>query len=1253
MRLPSTPVGGHCICGLPAHAPVETGYLHRMRGWLVNFLPCCTALLQEMQKDWPTGCNVLGSTMIPAYWDQGLQTLHKLDDATLLAQVYKICALLLRLHVLKAGKHCMTNISVAGSCKISRVTLAAYGMLHAAMLRSMFAQQLCGHYCQSISIALCSILRHSRPWSACVQNATGINAAKPAIGLSMGSLPLDSRAKGSLDTSLCTVKEHGCSGLALSSQPAGQLAEGYHLQCDKISSLASLDPTKCRVDEACSRACFCEVFWAVPEWPAAMGMGGFLPTAEVELADSLGAAALPPSSPYNNSRAILQEQAASVALLASDTTQSPTEPNSLSPSSMDGTSEGDITSQPACTQATADPLEVALSQNSALQSLVASLQGKLGRAAAQKSALQHQARSAAHRAERLQALGSERESEQASWVPGTWSEDLAGESGPLCPTELQLTETALLDALQHEEVLMEQIIGIQHAQSEAAALAGALPLMNATAECIPADMSQIALSTDVLAEMEASSPLSGRPTAGQNAGSAAMTWPPRLVHARSVIAELSDRLVQLECSNALLQDRLAAGSGDLIRSGPDDQWPADVFPWQNEAPAGKGQAHMLMAAEDNYREMHTTESSMADGQCATSEPKQLLPDTAEPLPETQATADSTSQHPQTVVKPRGEEHGQTPVEGSSILPVPGAVAAGALPQAEESQTETSDDPALSAGEAASTVGGQRHSVRPKTALAIGNPAADHSSGAHAINAQHVAAPALPPAPTEVAPEDGAGSARQRQHAPDVQSRALAIAMSIVSSSEAPASGEPARGNRRAGRQSVRQARHGVLSIESPQMSMQLAAAEQQSASLAATHAELERRLLHAHQQLSGAVGAPSAQVPPLAIEVSHGIRDAPPHAAAGDSHAVKTSSAQPQPSVKAAPLRLEAAKENGLRPDDASSGKAPQLAELRAELAERAAKHARVALQLAESERCRDRLQQQLLDLWEARAAPPAAENGLCDVPDQASTLPEQAPWLGGNVTGSNEITASSTGAPQAEQFQAGAGQGDTSQASPLNTVTGSAAVMAGSDDVQRLLCPTCGRSGPLAGGEADAALGEVRQGLDEAAALRMAMSQSEAVFLDVERQLTAALEREEAAQARIAALEEKLPASIECKPLDDNEDKALAAEEVHQGQQSWGPATAAVQSPVPEGQLAAAGEGPPLRCDAQQQTVTQAGTPQRVQLLTEQLRKAHSRANDAEAVIETLQGQLLGQQASMTALQSSLAAASEEADALKVSRAS
>ena len=1122
-------------------------------------------------------------------------------------------------------------------------------MLRATMLRSMFAQQFFARLLPIYIKFLVFNTRIFKAWSARVQNATGLDAAEPAFDLSMGSLPLDSRAKGSLDTSLCTAKEHGRSGLALSSQPVGQLAEGYNPKCDRISRLASLDPKNCRVDEACSRARFCEVFWAVLEWPAAMD--GFMLTAEGRQVDSLGAAAGPPSRPHNNSQAIPQEQAASDALLASDTTRSPAEPNSLSPSGMDGTSKENITSQPACTQATADQLEVAVSQNSALQSLVASLQGKLGRAAARDSALQHQARSAGLRAERLQALGGERESEQASWVQGSRPEDLSYEMGPSCLTELQLIETALLDALQHEEVLMEQIIGIQHAQSEVAALAGALPLMNIPAECIPADMSQIALSSGAPAEMEASSPLSERPLTEHTAGGSAMTRPSQIVHARSVIAELSDRLAQLECSNALLQDRLAAGSGDLIRSGPDDRWPADAFPWQSAAPAGEGQAYARVAAEDISGEMLTPNTPTAYSQDALPEPIQLAPDTAEPETETHATADSTLQHLQTVVKPRGKGDGQIPDEGSSSLPVPGAVLAGALSQAGESQMETSDGPILSAGEETSIMEERRHSVRPKATLADSEPAAHHSSGAHAIKAQHETAPAPPPALTELAADNGTGNARQPQHAPDVQSRALAIAMSIVSSSEAPANGKPARDSRQAGKQSVRQARHGVLSIESPRMSMQLAAAEQQSASLAATHAELERRLLHAHQQLAGFAATGSAQVPPPAIEASHGIRDAPPHAAAGVSHAVKSSSAQPQPHVEAVPLRQEAAEENGLRPNDASSSEAPQLAELRAELAERAAKHAQVALQLDESERCRERLQQQLLDLWEARAAPGTTESGLCNKPDQSSTRPQQAPRLSGDITGSTETMASSTDAPQAEQFQAGAGQGETSQAH--NTVTGSAEIVASSAGVQRLFCPTCGRSEPLAGGEADAALGEARQGPDEVAALRTAMAQSEAVFLDMERQLTAALEREEAAQARIAALEEKLSASIDDHPLNEHKADALAAEEVYQGQQSWGAATPAVQSPVLEGQMAAAGEEPPLRCDAQQQTVTQADTSQRVQLLTEQLRRAHSRASDAEAVVETLQGQLLGQQAAMTALQSSLATALEQADALKVSQAS
>ena len=339
-----------------------------------------------------------------------------------------------------------------------------------------------------------------------------------------------------------------------------------------------------------------------------------------------------------------------------------------------------------------DQLEVAISQSSALQSLVASLQGELNRAAARESALQYQVRSAGLRAERLQALAGERESEWASWVQGTRPTDLGHDSDSLCLTELQLTETALLDALQHEELLMEQIMSTHHARSDtsATALAEALPLMSATAESIPAGISQIALTSDVPAETGIPSLLSGRPPERSAAGGSAMTRPTQLMHAHSVIAALSDRLAQLECSNALLQDRLAAGSGDLIRSGPDDQWPADAFPWQNAAPAREGQAHARVAVEDINAELLTPEAPTACSQDALSEPKQLVPDTAAPEPEaeTHASENSSSQHLQTVVKRRGEEDGQTPDEGSSTLPVPGVVAAGALPQAEESQTET-------------------------------------------------------------------------------------------------------------------------------------------------------------------------------------------------------------------------------------------------------------------------------------------------------------------------------------------------------------------------------------------------------------------------------------------------------------------------------------------------------------------------------------------------------------------------------------
>ena len=80
------------------NAPVWTGCSHRiihcLHDWLIHVLLSCAALLQEMEKDWRSA---LGSTMIPAHWGQGIQTLHKCEDDSQSAQVHKICAMPLHL----------------------------------------------------------------------------------------------------------------------------------------------------------------------------------------------------------------------------------------------------------------------------------------------------------------------------------------------------------------------------------------------------------------------------------------------------------------------------------------------------------------------------------------------------------------------------------------------------------------------------------------------------------------------------------------------------------------------------------------------------------------------------------------------------------------------------------------------------------------------------------------------------------------------------------------------------------------------------------------------------------------------------------------------------------------------------------------------------------------------------------------------------------------------------------------------------
>jgi len=71
-------------------------------------------------------------------------------------------------------------------------------------------------------------------------------------------------------------------------------------------------------------------------------------------------------------------------------------------------------------------------------------------------------------------------------------------------------------------------------------------------------------------------------TAGK--GSSA-SKPEQLRHAYSVIAELSARLAQLECCNALLRDQLANNTNDLIKSGPQEKWLGDDLPWDDSVAA--------------------------------------------------------------------------------------------------------------------------------------------------------------------------------------------------------------------------------------------------------------------------------------------------------------------------------------------------------------------------------------------------------------------------------------------------------------------------------------------------------------------------------------------------------------------------------------------------------------------------------------------------------------------------------------------
>jgi len=266
------------------------------------------------------------------------------------------------------------------------------------------------------------------------------------------------------------------------------------------------------------------------------------------------------------------------------------------------------------------------------------------------------------------------------------------------------------------------------------------------------------------------------------------------------------------------------------------------------------------------------------------------------------------------------------------------------------------------------------------------------------------------------------------------------------------------------------------------------------------------------------------------------------------------------------------------------------VTKLRAELADSTAKLARLAEQLADSERCRDSLQQQLLDLFEAKLL--------------ASTI------------GTEPAGQSATQDLSCKSPEVGQGVNDLSV-----TKEGSAGAAVAS-------CPACEHS-TIAGEHEHGRTLETAT--SEVAALKVAMTQSEAIFLDLEAQLTAAFEREDASQKQIALLQQKLAEASKHADAAQFEQQGTANNAGHHlvpamQHLSSAPGNAEVHPSLKEADRVAM-NGAAKSQHAQQTPKHAESSSQQVQLLLTQLRAAQNKTNDAESIIERLHDQLLAQQ--------------------------
>ena len=988
--------------------------------------------------------------------------------------------------------------------------------------------------------------------------------------------------------------QDGSPNLANAISPLGILGSTSTAACSHIYTVdtalsASEDATDSvhalgMAEDDFSGVQFSEVFWVLPEWEA-------------------------PFSPDSSAHGAASASQAAIAWLERFGLDAASSDASALPAKSTNGYHGSFHEQMAESDSAAGQLDVAVSQVRALGDLVLSMQVLLREARDKHSALSEDLRHASACLQHLQLAEQAWKLEQALIPADADAGATRGaEVQDADAAQLQVTEAALHDALRREGQLMGEVISLEPAAPVPEEDVD-IPWISRTAggDETP-EVMQHAASVSAAAQHRGSAEAEEAEKPGESvtlsaAGSSqAAAKPEQLRHAHTVIAELSARLAELECCNALLEDQLAKGASDLIKSGPQDRWLAVSFPWdvtasaedegslpQDSTPA-KAEIESLEDAGPTASPENLAMGSLADdfltaGQLDDLSSTELAEDVGfafAPAGHTTGTQggvpladDLTDQAP---VQSRGPHLSRDRAEGDAV----GDVSDG------EGQRAVS----------------RLHDYAP--------PQLGHLSPATASE-KHASSALAPPGPIAKVWR------KARPEAPHT------------------ANDMP-----------------GLMSFS------RLSAAEEQSNRLAATHAELERCLLHAQNQLRDFAGAASADMPAPAAQSFHAAQEALTQVVAE----VRSTGAQ-----HTAELLLGRASAGSLSLCTPSQGSPGRLDSTQApcsapgmefEIAAWKARLARTAEQLADSERCREHLEQQLLDVGEARHK--AHLNGLHDSPglraEAAGSMAKLA-WLAHqpaesercrgslqqrliDLEDANLTTGSSTSKP--------AGQSATQSSAHESLEAEQALSGSAEPPVKRDIASVLGlpsRGGSQASPERKRST-TLEAATSEVAALRVAMTQSESIFLDLEAQLRAAFEREAASQHRIAALEQEQELKqagthARLTPVvqaDIAQDDKSALVPFVQHQSSALDVTMMELQSQEAGAIVLYGSGSVQK--AAQQDMPADTASHQMQVSTVQLRAALLQVSDAERVIERLHDQLFDQHVLITELRLGLSASGQ-----------